>query len=1439
MTTRRRSSAARSNTVAALGEILRQKIEIDSDSDRESAPAALDSPKHASAVPSRMQLVQQPQSSKRFRVAGLGVIVVLRFRAAGKRRASEQALQKARVDDGKLVWSSEERAFHGQALNSVPLMLKTQEVVRFFLEDATVNNSISSIHKVKSYAIRVCWREFIKPLQEEVRKGKQEYALLKARFQEGRMSYLKEISSLRDHVRFRPDPTSGLPPPDPTMFWGPEQMMTPDELEFMTKALQEMVKVIFDTNPNVTKTIDFGQMDRMKEKVESEAQESFKKQLAKANAKIRELEDEVSELAQQEHTRKFQMRFKRASIGAFGSISAAEQLRHADADSSTKREVEEELQKSKDEIKELEKKCHGLEWQVVGVKEELDYVTEERQRLEQAIEVFEEDRRSLQQQLEQERKDLLSSKLKCTSLSKAVASAQAEEAEGRKREKQLHQQLEEQLQQLEELPKLREQLQQAQNRLKQQAAEMEAMKSFEAWLPPDASEDKDEEATPNRRDDVLPSPKSGERPLAEARKQLASVDLCAAAAKGDIQQVRQLIAQKKARDVNACNYDQRTALHLASSTGSLDTVVAIVSDLGASVNPMDRWGGTPLDDALRHGFHLIAEFLRSKGGELGATSVQQPQAQIAELEMQRKQQEYQCQRLEQQCAQLEQQCQNLQELLRIQLQVRCEEEVDGAERMAEYASTLGCNVDRARAHMEALRNSATLLRDGITPKAGSSVSTATVLQQRAATDDSAPEVSLNVVPVSNPGIPAPDAATAANVPTIESKGSPPAGPLADSASEVSSATGSHGQPRGSTDSDPEVVRSGILASSPAVEQRTISVNVDDAPEVAGSLGDPAMVRSSAQPEVAGIASELEQVDPEAPEESPLQRSSQSFRASRYSPAKRVQPSASPASNTPSEDGERTAASSSTGSRRVDVEVEASGISPDRVTPDRFKKLEEDVQIVDNQLQTKLKDLKELQSQLGTQTSQRPSSAFDPGQAERVLKLRQSCAHLTQEKRCKEAKLLVARVSSSAWEQAQLPAERPEVLQPLTPQSHQANCSTCGQLQKELEATRAMLSKVQQLSAELVVKYKDSVEENLEQTSILAQCRDSMGDAARCVAASQAVQLLSGMPQDPQLSKCAEQLEQARIKSVLSGVEVATAEGFSNWEPETRNGRDRNKGKAKLIMELRKLGNQTLSLSRSTTRFKSSNSSFQGAPAPVGQQSEGSSVSVLMTIRSMTSKPADDGEDEKAAYQRLVQPVPPQGPPPQDQPWRHFSPEVERPTNPCEERRRSRSKQASKGPGPDAVPPATAMPTGPPVPPVPPVPPTPASSTSFVYRGTTVRRASFNPPPTVSTDFSGAAVVGSRMLADMENPDGSSRHGSPRQSSPVGSATPETGSPVLSPALRQSSPIRKVLGASRTRSPGTRSPGEPQSRAGSKGSSGIVKADLTLLPAIHRRRSSKP
>lgn len=97
--------------------------------------------------------------------------------------------------------------------------------------------------------------------------------------------------------------------------------------------------------------------------------------------------------------------------------------------------------------------------------------------------------------------------------------------------------------------------------------------------------------------------------------------ICEAAASGDIDTIRTLISN--GIDPNHGDYDGRTALHLAACENQLgvihfllryNTLPEYAGLEPCCINPVDSFGGTPLDDAIRHGNRVVEILLRENGG---------------------------------------------------------------------------------------------------------------------------------------------------------------------------------------------------------------------------------------------------------------------------------------------------------------------------------------------------------------------------------------------------------------------------------------------------------------------------------------------------------------------------------------------------------------------------------------------------------------------------------------------------------------------------------------------------------------------------------------------------------------------------------------------------------------------------------------------------------
>ena len=107
--------------------------------------------------------------------------------------------------------------------------------------------------------------------------------------------------------------------------------------------------------------------------------------------------------------------------------------------------------------------------------------------------------------------------------------------------------------------------------------------------------------------------KGGRRVAATAHEW--ATKLCDAAASSDIERLKELV--ERGAPVNQGDYDKRTALHLSASEGLQPVVRFLIEECGADPNPVDRWNGTPTDDAVRHERMEVVEYLKSKGGQMG------------------------------------------------------------------------------------------------------------------------------------------------------------------------------------------------------------------------------------------------------------------------------------------------------------------------------------------------------------------------------------------------------------------------------------------------------------------------------------------------------------------------------------------------------------------------------------------------------------------------------------------------------------------------------------------------------------------------------------------------------------------------------------------------------------------------------------------------------
>ena len=92
-----------------------------------------------------------------------------------------------------------------------------------------------------------------------------------------------------------------------------------------------------------------------------------------------------------------------------------------------------------------------------------------------------------------------------------------------------------------------------------------------------------------------------------------------AASKGDLGALQRRRVQ--GADLELPDYDGRTALHLAAAEGQLAVVGWLLTE-GVAPNPPDRFGHTPLDDAVLGTHDAVARLLEVHGGRRGSVTPQ-------------------------------------------------------------------------------------------------------------------------------------------------------------------------------------------------------------------------------------------------------------------------------------------------------------------------------------------------------------------------------------------------------------------------------------------------------------------------------------------------------------------------------------------------------------------------------------------------------------------------------------------------------------------------------------------------------------------------------------------------------------------------------------------------------------------------------------------------
>eukprot|EP00301_Raphidiophrys_heterophryoidea_P004129 c11819_g1_i1.p1 GENE.c11819_g1_i1~~c11819_g1_i1.p1 ORF type:complete len:870 (-),score=227.03 c11819_g1_i1:956-3565(-) len=109
----------------------------------------------------------------------------------------------------------------------------------------------------------------------------------------------------------------------------------------------------------------------------------------------------------------------------------------------------------------------------------------------------------------------------------------------------------------------------------------------------------------------LLSPTSSSSSSSSLRMTTSTTELCSAAARGDLAEMKRLL--RKGADPNLGDYNKRTPLHIAASNGHLDVVKFLCELRGINVNCQDRYQSTPLMDAINKNKNGILTVLKRHG----------------------------------------------------------------------------------------------------------------------------------------------------------------------------------------------------------------------------------------------------------------------------------------------------------------------------------------------------------------------------------------------------------------------------------------------------------------------------------------------------------------------------------------------------------------------------------------------------------------------------------------------------------------------------------------------------------------------------------------------------------------------------------------------------------------------------------------------------------
>lgn len=247
-------------------------------------------------------------AQERFKVAANSVKVSYNIASRWGHTGVRVGHVKHLTDFSLQVPEEKEVDFLGRVVNKVQLMKETSRLLgavrlQLYGDSDTAPNLdpavmmrlvVEKVHKLKICTARACWLE-IQDDMKELKSLREDVPRLKDRHISAQSEYLKEVSTLRDALRHREDHCADMSHKDVVMYYEPFAHLDSNLQDLTLEVTREKVKMLFDTNPELTGKANGKQLQLMSALVESRQLSEAKEALKRKSQEVEELKFRVRE----------------------------------------------------------------------------------------------------------------------------------------------------------------------------------------------------------------------------------------------------------------------------------------------------------------------------------------------------------------------------------------------------------------------------------------------------------------------------------------------------------------------------------------------------------------------------------------------------------------------------------------------------------------------------------------------------------------------------------------------------------------------------------------------------------------------------------------------------------------------------------------------------------------------------------------------------------------------------------------------------------------------------------------------------------------------------------------------------------------------------------------------------------------------------------------